>query len=54
MPSSGAGDGAFEAYHPLGLLAFNDITGLNRFNPKVYGLQPPCLCLTHAVADNGL
>ena len=27
------------------------LTRLNRFNPKVCGLQPPCLRLTHAVTD---
>ncbi len=51
MPGSGTGDGAFETYKPLGLLKFKSLTGLNRFNPKVYGLQPPCLRLTHAVTD---
>jgi len=51
LPSSGTGDGAFETYNPLGLLEFRNLSGLNRFNPKVYGLQPPGLRLTHAVAD---
>ena len=29
------------------------LTGLNRFNPKVCGLQSPCLRLTRAVTDTG-
>ena len=48
---SGTGDGAFESYNTLGLLKFIYLTGLHRFNPKVYSLQPPCLRLTHAVTD---
>ncbi len=49
MPSIGARDSAFATMHTLGLLRFNSITGLNRFNPKACGLPPLCLRLTHDV-----
>ncbi len=51
LPNDENRDGAFESMQTLGLLRFNRLTGLNRFSPKAYGLQPPCLRLTHAVTD---
>ncbi len=51
MPNIGARDSAFATMHTLGFLRFNSITGLNRFNPKAYGLPPPCLRLTRLVTE---
>ena len=45
----GISDSAFEITQTLGLLRFNRLTGLNRFNPKTCGLPPLCLRLTHDV-----
>jgi hypothetical protein len=51
VPSIGSHDGAFAGMQTLGLLRFNSLTRLNRFNPKACGLSPLCLRFTPAVTD---